>query len=111
MKALWLSLGLLAGFLLIGAGNAAEVPRVMPRGPAGMVRGVVDSVHPKDHLVIIDDRGYRLGDTYRLNGVSVPSDSRRLRPGMRVKIELAPPLPKHGGMPLVRGIRTEGAAR
>ncbi|GEM_PF-4092863 len=104
-------LALAAGLMLGPAAAAAPPPRVMPAGPVGVVRGVVDSVQPKQRLVIVDDRGYRLGATYRLNGVTVSGDAAGLDPGMRVTLELAPPSPTDGGVRVVRAIRTHGVAR
>ncbi len=97
------------GLLLVGNSLAAGVPPVPPQRPGVAMQGVVDSMHPADHVVIINDRAYRLGDPYRLNGVSVPANSPRLRSGMKVKIELAPASDRRGEVPVVKSIEIEGS--
>lgn len=98
------------GLLLAGSSLAAGAPSVPLQRPRGAMQGVIDSMHPADHVVIIDDRAYRLEDPYRLNGMPVPADSNRLRSGMKVKIELAPASGRRGEVPVVKSIEIEGTA-
>ena len=44
------------GLLLAGSTLAAGIPPVHLQGPGGAMQGVVDSMHPADHVVIIGDR-------------------------------------------------------
>jgi hypothetical protein len=97
------------GLLLAGSSLAAGVPSVPPQGAGRTMQGVVDSMHPVDHVVIINDRAYRLEDPYRLNGMPVPANSHRLRSGMKVKIELAPASGRRGEMAVVKSIEIEGS--
>ncbi len=98
------------GLLLAGSSLAAGAPPVPPQGPRGGMQGVIDFMHPADHVVIIGDRAFRLEDPYRLNGVPVPANSSRLRPGMKVKVELAPASGRRGEVPVVKSIEIEGTA-
>lgn len=98
------------GLLLAGSTLAAGIPPGPPQGRGGAMRGVVDSMHPAGHMVIIGDRAFRLEDPYRLNGMPVPADSSRLRPGMKVKIELAPASGRRGEVPVIKSIEIEGTA-